>query len=171
MAWCWPGNKPFSEPMMVNLLMQICVIWAQWFKAEMMKKSHHCIEPLAPTQAPLLSNQISLIQGSRINLKNLYCLQFCHHTSLNCEHWLHCIQMPALPVSMCPCRLQVYGWSAISCAIRLATWLLALSAWIHTGVRPAPCWRNHTITGWKVGELLWIIYSEKSCSWHNIPSG
>ena len=24
-AWCWPGNKPLSEPMIVWLLMQICV--------------------------------------------------------------------------------------------------------------------------------------------------
>ena len=25
MAWCSPGNKPLSEPMMVNLLMHICI--------------------------------------------------------------------------------------------------------------------------------------------------
>ena len=25
MAWCWPGDKPLVEPMMVTLLMHICV--------------------------------------------------------------------------------------------------------------------------------------------------
>ena len=29
-AWCWPGNKPLSEPMMVNLLMHICITRPQW---------------------------------------------------------------------------------------------------------------------------------------------
>ena len=32
MAWCWPGDKPLSEPMMVRLLMQICIIRPQWVK-------------------------------------------------------------------------------------------------------------------------------------------
>ena len=30
MAWCWPGNKPLSEPMMVNLLTHICITLPQW---------------------------------------------------------------------------------------------------------------------------------------------
>ena len=32
MAWCRPGNKPLSEPMMVNLPTHICVTWPQWVK-------------------------------------------------------------------------------------------------------------------------------------------
>ena len=32
MAWRWPGNKPLSEPMMVNLPTHICVTRPQWFK-------------------------------------------------------------------------------------------------------------------------------------------
>ena len=32
MAWCRPGNKPLSEPMMVSLLTHICVAWPQWVK-------------------------------------------------------------------------------------------------------------------------------------------
>ena len=32
MAWCRPGDKPLSEPMMVNLLMYIYIIWPQWVK-------------------------------------------------------------------------------------------------------------------------------------------
>ena len=31
MAWRWPGGKPLSEPMTVNLLMHICVTRPQWF--------------------------------------------------------------------------------------------------------------------------------------------
>ena len=32
MAWCWSGDKPLSEPMMVGLLMHICVTQPQWVK-------------------------------------------------------------------------------------------------------------------------------------------
>ena len=32
MAWCWSGDKPLSEPMLVSLLMQICITWLQWVK-------------------------------------------------------------------------------------------------------------------------------------------
>ena len=32
MAWCRPGNKPLSEPMMVSLLTHICVTRPQWVK-------------------------------------------------------------------------------------------------------------------------------------------
>ena len=32
MAWCWPGNKPLSEPIMVSLLPHICVTLPQWVK-------------------------------------------------------------------------------------------------------------------------------------------
>ena len=32
MAWCQPGNKPLSEPMMVSLLMHICITQPQWVK-------------------------------------------------------------------------------------------------------------------------------------------
>ena len=30
MAWCRPGDKPLSEPMVVNLLTHICVTRPQW---------------------------------------------------------------------------------------------------------------------------------------------
>ena len=30
MAWCRPGNKPLSEPMLVNLLTHICGTWPHW---------------------------------------------------------------------------------------------------------------------------------------------
>ena len=33
MAWCRPGDKPLSEPMMVRLLTHICVTRPQWVKA------------------------------------------------------------------------------------------------------------------------------------------
>ena len=32
MAWCRPGDKPLSEPMMVKLLTHICVTRPQWVK-------------------------------------------------------------------------------------------------------------------------------------------
>ena len=33
MAWCLPGDKPLSEPMMVRLLTHICVTRPQWVKS------------------------------------------------------------------------------------------------------------------------------------------
>ena len=30
MAWCCPGNKPLSGPLMVSLLMHICITRPQW---------------------------------------------------------------------------------------------------------------------------------------------
>ena len=38
MAWCSPGNNPLSEPMMVNLLMQICFTRPRWVKANYFSK-------------------------------------------------------------------------------------------------------------------------------------
>ena len=32
MAWCRPGDKPLSEPMMVNLPTHICITRPQWVK-------------------------------------------------------------------------------------------------------------------------------------------
>ena len=32
MAWCWPGNNPLCEPMMVSLLPHICITWPQRVK-------------------------------------------------------------------------------------------------------------------------------------------
>ena len=36
MAWCRPGDKPLSEPMMVYLLTHICVTRPQWVKRKML---------------------------------------------------------------------------------------------------------------------------------------
>ena len=35
MAWCWPGNKPLSEPMMVSLLKHICLTQPRWVKQKL----------------------------------------------------------------------------------------------------------------------------------------
>ena len=32
MAWHWPGNKPFSELVMVRLLMHVCITQPHWVK-------------------------------------------------------------------------------------------------------------------------------------------
>ena len=32
MAWCRPGDKPLSEPMMVSLLTHVCITQPQWVK-------------------------------------------------------------------------------------------------------------------------------------------
>ena len=30
MAWCWPGDKQLSEPVVVNLLTHMCITWPEW---------------------------------------------------------------------------------------------------------------------------------------------
>ena len=35
MVWCWLGDKPLSEPMMVRLPMHICITQPQWVKLPM----------------------------------------------------------------------------------------------------------------------------------------
>ena len=40
MAWCWPGDKPLSEPMMVNLLTHINITRIQWVNPERVMISH-----------------------------------------------------------------------------------------------------------------------------------
>ena len=55
MAWCRPGNKPLSEPMMVRLMTIICITWHQWVRDTVpctwcipsgMKTILHCQYPL-----------------------------------------------------------------------------------------------------------------------------
>ena len=38
MAWCRPGDKPLSEPMMVSSLTHICVTRSQWVKSQVQQK-------------------------------------------------------------------------------------------------------------------------------------
>ena len=33
MAWCRPGDKPLSDPLMVIVVTHICVTWPQWVKS------------------------------------------------------------------------------------------------------------------------------------------
>ena len=41
-AWRHPGDKPLSEPMMVNLLTHICVTRPQWVKKKISKLHRNC---------------------------------------------------------------------------------------------------------------------------------
>ena len=43
MAWCWPGDKPLSEPMMDRLPMYIYVIRPQWVHPTLYKRGHNWI--------------------------------------------------------------------------------------------------------------------------------
>ena len=67
MAWCWPGDKPLSEPMMVSLLMPICITRPQWVNTG----SRSCqqaitwsnVDPdLCPHMASLGHNGLTLVQ-------------------------------------------------------------------------------------------------------------
>ena len=51
MAWCRPGNKPLSEPMMVKLLMHICITRLQWVKGWCMKPIPNLFVVLSRTAA------------------------------------------------------------------------------------------------------------------------
>ena len=45
MAWCHPGYKPLSEPMMVSLLTHICVTGPQWVNFTLLvpEQSYDCL--------------------------------------------------------------------------------------------------------------------------------
>ena len=43
MAWCWPGDKPLSEPMMVRLPTHICDTRPQWVLNTNVVRTHKCM--------------------------------------------------------------------------------------------------------------------------------
>ena len=51
MAWCRPGDKPLSEPMMVSLLTHIYVTWPQWVKRKELNQ-FYLIQPFVHVCAP-----------------------------------------------------------------------------------------------------------------------
>ena len=46
MAWCRPGDKPLSGPMMVSLLTHVCVTRPQWVQTGL-TSSHFCLTKIA----------------------------------------------------------------------------------------------------------------------------
>ena len=77
MAWCRPGNKPLSEPMMVRSVTHICVVRIQWVKGiweeinpimarlDCITNSHHL--SYTSENYTLNSNFLNLIYLSIIN--------------------------------------------------------------------------------------------------------
>ena len=65
MAWRQLGDKPLSEPMMVNLLTHICVTPSQWVKcwAKTLLRWDKKIHTYFNTQSPFYSAYISLVPG------------------------------------------------------------------------------------------------------------
>ena len=62
MVWCWPGDKPLSEPMMVSLLMHIYVTQPQWVNemlSSQQPKAPHWSYGLTKSQP---SSELSFIQ-------------------------------------------------------------------------------------------------------------
>ena len=57
MAWCPPGDKPLSEPMMVSLLMHICVTWSQWIERNTRPCSIHAAK-IMPADLPVMQGAI-----------------------------------------------------------------------------------------------------------------
>ena len=45
MAWCRPGDKPLSEPMMLSLLRHICITRPQWVKISITWNNDHVMKP------------------------------------------------------------------------------------------------------------------------------
>ena len=45
-AWRRPGDKPFSEPMMVSSLTHICVTWPQWVNGQAMARQCNLCQKL-----------------------------------------------------------------------------------------------------------------------------
>ena len=62
MAWCRPGDKPLSEPMMVSLPTHICVTRPQWVKTLHHPFLHWAIDMLN-TKNPLQSLKCELAEA------------------------------------------------------------------------------------------------------------
>ena len=69
MAWCRPGNKPLSEPVMVSLLAHICVTRPQWVKLDCVMMAHDCAArccyntQFSPKLANFMPNGVADIDG------------------------------------------------------------------------------------------------------------
>ena len=73
MAWCHPGNKPLSEPVMVSLLTHICVTRPQWVKVLYMVEQIHVG-----------------VAGSRVDIDDRHwSIRLCAHWS-----WLSVMSIP-----------------------------------------------------------------------------
>ena len=86
MAWQQPGDKPLSEPMMVNLLMHVCVTLPQWAKLDsnFLTPSMHvyaCMRHAGQRRGPVLR---------RANVVWIISMNICafvpinHHGANNC---------------------------------------------------------------------------------------
>ena len=53
MAWRRPGDKPLSQPMMVNLPTHICVTWPQWVK---IYSYEYCVDDIIKNTKPWLGS-------------------------------------------------------------------------------------------------------------------
>ena len=77
MAWCWPGDKPLSRPMMVILLTHICVTRPQWVKSVICVlplSRDHSLYGISQWETTLHCNVVSHWLSSVIN--DLFCLDW-----------------------------------------------------------------------------------------------
>ena len=117
MAWHWPGDRPLSEPMKVNLLTHICVTQSQWVKA----KSRKFNAARFIGHMPLLEPMTNLALGCEIKIQ-LYLER--HGLSQQCKITIHLITVKSLITDApnhqtwmflvsscsCPCPIQ---WSQV----------------------------------------------------------
>ena len=73
MAWHWPGDKPFSEPMMVRLLTHICVTRPQWVNGNWLY--NYVYQPRekpqpSPLLPPLLPATVWRTVGDNVKMEN-----------------------------------------------------------------------------------------------------
>ena len=93
MAWCLPGDKPLSEPMMVSLLTDICVTRPQWVNVRMiLSKITNMI--LATIH---LGKHNGLLYGIFVFVYR-QCLPFIKSSSLEC-HFYHEFRIVNLPTN------------------------------------------------------------------------
>ena len=80
MAWCHSGDKPLSEPMMVNLPTHICVTRPQWVKPSLSKMTHYFIKNIDSPQAFVQKQQPGSQTVSEFHIVNIY--KHIHHVLL-----------------------------------------------------------------------------------------
>ena len=122
MAWCRPGDKPLSEPMMVRLPTHICVTRPQWVNSI---STHYKFYNLSSRVNILGKRFIYSIPSLRenMNIYNLHGKQFAAF-NFTVDYWL-CMRMRICTVCL-PSLTALSGHTFSFCKYHACTWLLSL---------------------------------------------
>ena len=178
MAWCWPGDKPLSEPMMFSLQMCICITQSQRVKTDLgiftsscSPGKMQCIVGSWPVGIPIVLHRPLIVPCT--TLKTLRPKHNERHfaddifkcISLNENVWIpikiSLKFVPKGPINHIPSLAQIMAWRrpgdkplSETMMVRLLTHIcVTRPQWVKTGKLPLrPCLetvKDYRPDGWK----------------------